>query len=441
MLLYKRIKHAKKATILFLAILLLVYTFQFYNIALLPSEIDIIKGETKNLNIVYPFTLGIIQEQNNILSIDENVSKLGLSLINSYNFQCLTEGIAKVEYKLFGLIPIKDIKVNVKDRLYVIPGGHSIGVKVNTQGVLVVALSDVMGQDGKDYNPAKSAGIRVGDIILEINKTQIKNTKQIINLLTDLENESLYIKIKRDDKIIDKKVKPVKSKQDNCYRIGIWVRDRTAGIGTLTFYEPNSKTFGALGHGIIDVDTSKLIPVSKGEIMQARVSSIELGKKGTPGEIRGIFFESENVLGKVDKNTFYGIYGTAVKEIDNKLYSVPIPIATQREIKEGKAYILTTTDRREINRYEIEILKKESQSQPSQKSMIIKVTDNDLLRKTGGIVQGMSGSPIIQNGKLIGAVTHVFVNDPTKGYGIYIEWMIKNSEIHNINKNDFAEAN
>ena len=211
--------------------------------------------------------------------------------------------------------------------------------------------------------------------------------------------------------------------QDNCYRLGIWVRDKTAGIGTLTFYDDDSKIFGALGHGITDMDTGNLLNVEYGKIMNAKIANIEQGKRGSPGEIRGIFYETENVLGEIVKNSPYGIYGVMTDEFMKFNKAKALPIGFKEEVKEGKAYILTTIDNDKTEKFEIEILKAQPQQFPNQKSMTIKVTDKRLLQ-TGGIVQGMSGSPIIQDGKIIGAITHVFVNDPTKGYGIYIEWML-----------------
>ncbi|MTI65447.1 MAG: SpoIVB peptidase [Firmicutes bacterium] len=432
----------RKKTICFVAlIVVLAYAVQIYNIIHFPSQIDIIKGESKNIDVIFPFTADILNmKKDNILKLsEEDRGKLGLKIKNSYDFETLDKGIAKIEFKLLGLIPVKDIKVNIIDRLYLVPGGHSIGVKLNTKGVLVVALSQITGADGKIYNPAKSAGIKIGDAILEINDIKVKDSNHVIKLLNDLKNKKIKIKVQRNKKNFTTFITPIKSKQDNCYRLGLWVRDKTAGIGTLTFYDKNSNYFGALGHGITDIDTAQLMTVEHGEIMEAKVSSIEQGKKGLPGEIRGIFFDTDDILGNIERNTLFGIYGKIKKDVNNNLYK-EVPIALQNEVKEGKAYILTTVEDNKIEKYDIEVIKKELQKTPDQKSMVIKVTDKELLKKTGGIVQGMSGSPIIQDGKLIGAVTHVFVSDPTKGYGLYIEWMLREAGILLENNSEFAEA-
>jgi stage IV sporulation protein B len=193
----------------------------------------------------------------------------------------------------------------------------------------------------------------------------------------------------------------------------------------MTFYHKESNKFGALGHGIADIDTGKLLNVDKGLVMNAKISDVEQGKKGTPGEIKGVFYKTDDILGEIYDNNDYGIYGI-LKENNEIKNREPIPIGYKDEVEVGKAYILSTLDDNKIEKYEIEILKAEPQEKAAQKSMVVKVTDEKLLNKTGGIIQGMSGSPIIQNGRLIGAITHVFVNDPTKGYGLYIEWMLEN---------------
>lgn len=433
----------KKSFKILIIVLLAIYSFQVYNVLHFPSEIDVIEGESREITLSFPFTINVSKDENKVIAIDNNVSteNLGLSLKNSYKFNTLKQGMAELELKLFGFIPVKDVKVNVIDNIHLIPGGNAVGVRLNTRGVLVVALKDVTNTDGKKSNPAKEAGIKIGDSIIDINGKKVKDADHVIELLNEIKNEKVSITIERNNSKFVTEVKPVKSMEDNCYRLGIWVRDKTAGIGTLTFFDTNTKKFGALGHGITDIDTGHLLTVAEGEIMQAKVSSIEQGKKGNPGEIRGIFFESENKLGKIEDNTAYGIYGTMYDNIRFNDLQKPLPIALQHEIMPGKAHILTTIDDNKIEKFEIEVVKTENQRVQDQKSMVIKVTDSRLLEKTGGIVQGMSGSPIIQNNKIIGAVTHVFVNDPTRGYGLYIEWMIQQAGIPLKNKDEFAQVN
>lgn len=429
----------KKLIYFTLLLTILVYSVQIFNIVRFPSQIDIIKGDSRNLNIFFPFSLEIVEESNDIVKFN-NKNNERLALKNSYNLEPTNSGIAKLNFKFLGIFPVRNVKVNVVNQAYLVPGGEAIGVKLNTKGVLVVATSEILSVDDKTYNPARNAGIKVGDSITMIDGVKIKDADHVIQLLNNIKNNKVKIEIERNNTSFITEVLPVKSKQDNSYRLGIWVRDKTAGIGTLTFYDPSSKKFGALGHAITDVDTGTLMKAENGEIMKAKVSSIEQGKKGSPGELRGMFFETDDVLGKIENNTAFGIYGTIYDE--NKLFKQKqtLPIGFQSEVKTGKAHILANVEGDNVTKYEVEILKLEKQIVPQSKSMVIRITDERLKEKTGGIVQGMSGSPIIQNGKIIGAVTHVFVNDPTKGYGIYIEWMLKEAGIYSNNNSEFAEG-
>ena len=438
----RKMPSCKKIICLVLLLLLFICSFQVLNVIKFPLEIDIIKGDIKNLNIFFPFSLEVNEDSEEIVRIsNSNDEKLNLSLRNSYNLEPINNGIAKLKLKFLGIFSVRNIQVNVVNQSYLIPGGEAIGVKLNTKGVLVVATSEIIGVDGKIYNPAKNAGIRIGDSITAINGIKIKDADHVIELLNNIKNNKVKIEIERNNVSFTTEVLPVKSKQDNSYRLGIWVRDKTAGIGTLTFYDPKTKKFGALGHAITDADTGTLLKAENGEIMKAQVSSIEQGKKGSPGELRGMFFETDDVLGKIENNTSFGIFGTIYDDSKQFKNRKALPIALRSEVKPGKAYILANIEGDKVTEYEVEILKLEKQNVPQAKSMVIRVTDHRLINKTGGIVQGMSGSPIIQNGKIVGAVTHVFVNDPTKGYGIYIEWMLKEAGIYADSDSEFAENN
>jgi stage IV sporulation protein B len=334
-----------------------------------------------------------------------------------------------VDVKLLGLLPVKSVNVRSVPEISLYPGGISVGVKLNTKGVLVVALSDVEGQSGKVASPAAQSGIEIGDSLLKINGVYIENSELLVREINKNDSKDLEILVERKGKQIVKKVKPVKSASDERYKIGLWVRDSTAGVGTLTFYDEKSKKFAALGHPVTDVDTGTILNINKGEIVGSSIVSIRKGIKGNPGELKGIFVNEDIVLGEVNKNTECGIFGSAESNFVNKRLSKPMKIALRGEIKEGKAKVMTTIDENGPKLYDIEIQKLLPQESPGPKSMVIKVTDPVLLEKTGGIVQGMSGSPIIQNNKIVGAVTHVLINKPDTGYGIYIEWMLKDSEI------------
>lgn len=319
-----------------------------------------------------------------------------------------------VEAKLFNVIPIKSVDVSVIPKKYLVPSGEAIGVKLYTDGVLVVGISDVTDSYGKIYQPARDAGITVGDRILSVNGKYVKN----INDFTDKINEAgtrATLEIARQDYRFSAELSPAYSK-DGGYKVGLWVRDSTAGIGTLTFYNPEDNTFYALGHGICDSDTKELMAVREGSINACRIRSVIKGERGIAGELSGDFSGVE--IGEITKNTDAGISGKA--SIHSQ--AEPVMIASRFEVRKGNAEILCDVDGCGPRRYKIEITR--IQKGQDQKNLVLKVTDDRLIEKTGGIVQGMSGSPILQNGKFVGAVTHVFVNDPTRGYGIFIENML-----------------
>ena len=311
----------------------------------------------------------------------------------------------------------------------VYPGGISIGVKINNKGALVVGYSDISTHEGLSESPGKVAGIELGDIIEEVNGENIETCSDLISKVKTCRNDEMTVKILRGNSEITKKVSLIK--EDNEYKIGLWVRDSTAGIGTLTFYDKDSKTFGALGHPITDGDTNVSFNIKSGTLLRSSVLSIKKGERGNPGEIKGLFINENESIGNIEKNTKSGIYGDGSAELINHNFNKAMTVAYRDEIKEGHAQIITTVEDGGAKAYDIEILKLLPQDEPGSKSMIIKIVDPVLLEKTGGIVQGMSGSPIIQNGKIIGAVTHVLINKPDVGYGIYIEWMLQDAGVIN----------
>ncbi|MBV4418645.1 SpoIVB peptidase [Clostridium tyrobutyricum] len=330
---------------------------------------------------------------------------------------------------LLGVVPVGSVSIkSVKENMLLYPGGQPIGVKLNTQGVLVVALSDVTTKNGKVTSPAASSGIQIGDDILKINDVAIKSGEQTKEEIDRSEGKDIKILLDRKGEKIEKILKPVKSLEDNGYKIGLWIRDSTAGVGTLTFYDKESNMFAALGHPITDIDTGTILKVNSGEIVSSSIVSIKKGAKGNPGELKGIFVNENNTLGNIYKNTQCGVFGKGNNQLENKKLA-PMKIGLRNEIKEGPAKILTTIGKEGVKSYDIKIEKLLAQDVPGPKSMVIRVTDKELLEKAGGIVQGMSGSPIIQNGKIVGAVTHVLVNKPDVGYGIYIEWMLNDANL------------
>ena len=325
-----------------------------------------------------------------------------------------------VKTNLFGAIPLKKIKVKVVDDQKITPSGEVIGVYVETDGLFVLDTDQFTGENSMEYAPSKNKLYR-GDYIKKIDGKDIVSKKQFIEKINQGQGESVILTVQRKAKMMQIKIKPERSKTDHMYKIGTWIRDNTQGIGTMTYVKGTS--FGGLGHGIYDMDTGTLLKIKGGLLLDPQIYSIKKGKSGTPGEIVGsIEYKEENILGSIKKNTEKGIYGTIPKK-QQKAYK----IGYRQDIKPGKAYILSNVSGT-MKQYEIQINKIVPSDKDVLKSMEIEVTDKELLKLTNGIIQGMSGSPILQNGKLIGAVTHVFVNDPMKGYAILMETMLYEME-------------
>ncbi|MBQ7066271.1 MAG: SpoIVB peptidase [Lachnospiraceae bacterium] len=326
-----------------------------------------------------------------------------------------------MDLKLFGTIPVKTIDLEVVNDIKVYPVGEPIGIYVKTQGVLVIGVGDVENVNKMTYSPCANI-INEGDYIQAVNNEEVSGKKDLIEKVKSCNGKDLIITLRRDDEAVKVKVKPVLDKSGD-YKIGLWIRDSAQGIGTLTFVDEEGK-FGALGHGINDVDTSELMEIENGGVYKADIVSIRKGENGNPGELTGVIdYGMENKLGIISKNTDVGIYGTLSKEETNSLTKGAIPIGLKQEVHEGKAFILCEIDG-ESKFYDVEITEINLDNDNTNRGIVLKITDENLINLTGGIVQGMSGAPIIQDGKLIGAVTHVFVRDATKGYGVFIENMV-----------------
>jgi stage IV sporulation protein B len=414
-------EHARKLTGVLLLVSLLVIGFSepFQQYIDIPKRITLFEGEehifskakavTASADAVHTFTL---EDRENAAALTGEHA-----------------GKEEIILQLAGF-PVKKVDVNVLKNFKVIPGGQSIGVKLNTLGVLVVGHHLVDKQSGK-VSPGEEAGIQVGDIITEINGNKIKSMDDVAGYVEEAgkAKKPLAMTIRREQKQFETKLLPVKDEKENAYKLGLYIRDSAAGIGTMTFYDPKTKKYGALGHVISDIDTKKPIVVDNGQIVKSTVTAIEKGKNGTPGEKLARFSGNKEVIGNITLNSPFGIFGTLQKGIKNGVMDKPLSIGLSHQVKEGPAKILTVVDGNKVEAYDIEIVSTIPQKFPATKGMVIKVTDKRLLNKTGGIVQGMSGSPIIQNGKLVGAVTHVFVNDPSSGYGVHLEWMLHEAGI------------
>lgn len=394
----------KTCLILFLLILLVYVT----NITAIPNSIVLFQGEELNLGIV----LGVIlKDKNDEYASIETSSTLNNNILEKKN----------ITLSLFNLIDVKNIEINTIPKTSVVPLGNSVGLKLYTSGVLVVGMTEVEGQ-----KPYENTGIEEGDMIVEVNQEEVTCTAELLNSINNSKGKNLSIKYIRDGEEYVSTMAPIKTK-DNEYKLGLWVRDGAAGIGTMSYYEPSTNKFAALGHGIIDIDTEELINISSGELVTSKISSIVKGKEGVPGEIKGTIINGETI-GNVCNNSNFGIYGDITDKSKLGVSTTnEIPVANREEIKEGKAKILLNLENGVREEYEIEITKIYKNNNANNKSMLIKVTDNKLLELTGGIIQGMSGAPIIQDGKFIGAVTHVLVNDPSTGYAVFGDLMIKQS--------------
>lgn len=329
-------------------------------------------------------------------------------------------GNYSVDVKLFGIFPLKKVKVKVVDQMQFAPSGEPIGIYVETNGLLVLGTTNVEGKDGLVYEPATNI-VSSGDYILKINGKSVKTIKEFNAAIQNVEDGKAVVRIRRNGKETNVSLRAILAK-DNTYKLGIWVREDTQGIGTMTYVTENGG-FGALGHGITDADTGTLMNLSGGELFNTEILDIIKGRQGTPGELEGyINMIADNCIGTIQKNTRLGIFGQLSGKTGKWEELEYLPVGFKQDITKGTAYIYSKMEgkqkRYSINIEEIDI------NNTDNKGMVIRVSDPDLLELTGGIVQGMSGSPIVQDGKLIGAVTHVFVDDPAKGYGAFVENML-----------------
>ena len=396
-----------------LAFLLIIYMYVLV-VSYIPDKITIFEGENISLKTIFGIT---VDAKNEVLETAANTGEKTIHKVGSES----------LSVSLFDKLFLKSVDVSVLPRTTVIPVGNIAGVKLYTNGVLVVGMSEIEGEDSKTYKPYENTGIEEGDTIVKINDNLVNSTDDLIEKVNMSNGEKVEIEYIHDEETKECSITPIKTSKEE-YKLGLWVRDSAAGVGTVTFYEPSTQSFGALGHGITDIDTGDLLNIASGEFVTAKVLNIKKGEDGNPGKIQGTVEEQETI-GEITKNTEFGIYGK-IQDVSslNIDMSKEMEVAMREEIKTGKATILCSLDNQTVKEYEIEITKIYRDNNYNNKSMEIKVTDDELIEKTGGIIQGMSGSPIIQNGKFVGAVTHVLVNSSTEGYGIFGDLMLKQSK-------------
>lgn len=325
--------------------------------------------------------------------------------------------VSSAKLSLFGCVPIKEVSIKKVEIPKVYLSGSPFGLKMYTKGVVVVGTNSIITKNGS-RNPGREGGIEKGDVVTSIDNNQIESTEHMKKMLQKTTEKPMSVSVVRQNMEFEVKITPAKDKEDGNYKIGLWVRDSSAGIGTMTYYSPDDNTFGGLGHGVCDVDTGKLLPLSTGEIVPVKLAGVLKGSAGVAGELHGRFLE--NTVGKLLGNTEMGVFGKGGKELKT---GELMDVALKQEVVKGECKIYTTVDDAFPKYYDAVILSVDY-GNDHVKNMVIRITDAALIEKTGGIVRGMSGSPIVQNGKLIGAVTHVFVGDSTTGYGIFAENMI-----------------
>lgn len=368
----------------------------------LPSEVSIFADERAALNTP-------------LYSLAAKSDKSATAL---KNHSAYSSGQYTARLKILGLLPVKTVTIDVIERQEIILGGQTFGIRLYTKGVIVVGCGNFIYQ-GKSVNPAYEAGIRIGDRLIDADGQTLHSNEQLLQIVSQNQNRPIKFRVVRKNMEFEATVTPIIPDSESKYRLGLWVRDSTAGIGTLTYYNRSTGNLAGLGHAVADVDTGELMPSAEGMICKSDITEIIKGSKGEAGQLSGNFL-NEN-YGELLANTEEGIFAKCkTTEFENEK---TVPIALKNEIKVGAAQIYTQLDGQSPQYYDIKI-EKIHNNLSENKNMVICVTDPDLLKKTGGIVQGMSGSPIVQDGKLIGAVTHVFVDDPTKGYGIFIEKML-----------------
>ena len=359
--------------ILLILFFLIIYIY-VCNITLLPNNFVVFEGEELNLKTAYGIRVNTKNSSYGSYQAMQTATNLSEKVYDNV-------GTVNLSLDLFGTIPLKEIDVNVLPRTTVIPLGNSVGMKLYTDGVLVVGMSEIIGEDNINYKPYENSGIEEGDRIIEVNNVAVKNTNELIKTINKSRGSELEIVFVRNDDEITTSMVPVKT-SDNEYKLGLWVRDAAAGVGTATFYEPSTGMFAALGHGIVDIDTGDIVNIANGELTTSTIVSIKRGEKGSPGEIRGTI-ESGLKIGEIYKNGNFGICGNITNKENLNLNSLEeMEVALRSEIEEGKAYILCELENGKVDKYEIEIKKVYTSNNYDNKSMLIKVTDPRLLEKT-----------------------------------------------------------
>lgn len=404
-------------------ILSLVTSLPVWAVAGLPTHVRLVEGQAGQLRLPLPMPVTVHSTPGS--AVEPAGSGAPLRLAGAVGLSPLHLGQAQLDFRLFGWIPFRRVTVDVIPPLRLVPGGHSIGVLVESQGVMVVGYGQVTAPDGRTVQPGRDAGVAVGDVIVRVGGVTVEHEEQVARLVEEAgaSGRPVQLTLRRQGRLVERTATPVRDATSGRWRIGLYVQDGAAGVGTLTFYDPATGRFGALGHVVSNAQTGQPIDMREGHIVAASVMAIHQGGRGEPGEKVASLVREDRWLGVIDRNTPYGIFGRMQERVANPLFPEPVPVAVAAQVREGPAEIVTVLSGQRLERFSAQILRVNRMPSPDGKSLVIRITDPRLLARTRGIVQGMSGSPILQDGRLVGAVTHVFVNDPSRGYGVLLEWM------------------
>ncbi len=428
-------EHKRKLTGIILSLLLisLSLTSPLNHLFCLPQSARLVVGEQMMVNLPLP---QLILDRLWFSAEESFPSAQQAVVVNrqedGYQLKALKPGRVDVTVKLWGYIPLKSIRVESLPPYQLLTGGHSIGILLQSQGIMVVGFAPINGPRNLKIYPAREVGFKIGDLIMKVNGEPIYtelDLATVIHKAGEKGSKPRFL-IKRDGQLKTLIAGTVFCEETDRYRVGLYVRDGVAGVGTLTVWDPKTYCFAALGHVIVDSDTKQVIKMREGRIVSALVQAIQPGRPGKPGEKIGIFDRQGAISGKIESNSYYGVFGVTDRRLENSIFSDPLPVAYAHQTRKGSAQILTVINGSQIECFDV-MIEKVYPFRHNGKGMVLRVTDERLLAVTGGIIQGMSGSPIIQEGRIIGAVTHVFLNNPEKGYGIFMDTILEQMNLLN----------
>ena len=391
----------------------------------IPNHLSVVVKEKEEFDFSLPFDVTLLSESEEVVlgnQSDIPSDEIRLKVDEPFSLYAKNLGSYRLGLKLFGRFQFKEIQLDVVDTHYAIPCGIPVGIYLKSNGVLVIGTGRIQCQNGEEVEPAYGV-LQSGDYIEAINGEPLRDKEALISNLNHSGGQEALLRVRRNGEEMEIRMNPVQASDGN-YKLGAWVRDDTQGIGTMTYVDTNGN-FGALGHGISDSDTGEVVEIKEGALYETEIMGIEKGSAGNPGVMAGvIYYGPGSRLGTIEANTKVGIFGKVNEKLQRSLHGDAVEIGYRQDVKKGQAWVRSDVSG-EVRDYEIEIQRVDYNPIQENKSLVIRVVDEELLRLTGGIVQGMSGSPILQDGKLVGAVTHVFVQDSTRGYGIFVEDMMR----------------